>query len=86
MVVVVVAQDALRVAVRILVLTGAEGPEEPPQPREAEQERHRDEDGENVQLSLSAFSETQIDDADMASAAMIGVACPASARGMATAL
>jgi hypothetical protein len=73
-VVVVVAQDARGVALGVVVLPVAKGPEERAQPEQAEPERDRDEDGEDGHLSLSALSETQIDDVDIASAAMIGLA------------
>lgn len=85
-VVVVVPQDALRVAVGIVVLVVPKGPEKRDKSQEPETQRRGYENGEDRHLSLNALSDTQIDEADMASAAMIGVAWPDSATGIATAL
>ena len=53
----------------------------------AQKQRYRDQNGQDFHyFNLSAFSETLIDDNDMASAAASGVAAPISARGTAITL
>src|SRR5690606_40398395 len=79
-----VAEDAFGVALGVVVLAVAQRPEKGQQPQRPQQQRYRDQEGQHLhQRNLSAFSVTQIELADIASAAIRGVAKPAMAIGTA---
>ena len=89
MIVVIPAQDAVRIALRIVVLVAVQRPEEGAKPDPPEHQRNRNQigkDSHDLYRSLNALSDTVIDDADIAKAAMSGVASPRTASGIATAL
>ncbi|SFB00675.1 hypothetical protein SAMN05421688_2311 [Poseidonocella pacifica] len=85
----IIRQHAPRIAFEIIVLTCAEGVEKRNQPCSAEAKRNGDQQDEYVHVrppSLSALSDTVMELADMASAAINGVAKPATASGTASTL
>ena len=91
MIVPVIAKDAMRVAVRVIILPVPERPEKGNEPESAEKQRNRDQDdqhfhGPGPYFSRSALSDTVIEDVDIARAAIKGVAKPRRATGTATAL
>ena len=89
MIVVLVTEDAAGIALRVVVLVGLHRVDEEGKPGTSEQQRDGDKEDENVHggyLSLSALSDTVIELADMAKAAISGVARPATASGTATIL
>lgn len=86
------AQDAGGCTVGVVKLAGFDGPKEKRQPKAAQQQRNWDKVDKDVHMrpiskcpyfSRSAFSETVIDDSDIARAAASGVARPTSASGTA---
>ena len=90
-IVVILAQDAVAVAFRIVELPVPQRPEERCKTKAAQEQRYRDEVDKHLHrrspyFSRSAFSVTVSDDVDIASAAMSGVASPTSATGTATTL
>ncbi len=90
MIVPVLLEDALTVAGGVIILMIAQRPYEGDKPDATQQERNRDQVDEHFHgwtyLSLSALSETVMDEDDMARAAMRGVASPSSATGTAITL
>jgi len=88
MVVPVLVQDSVRVALRVVILFRFQRPDEGHEPDPAEEQRNGNEGAKDIHryFSRSAFSETVIDDSDIASAAASGVASPTSASGTATML
>lgn len=90
MVVPILAQDPLAVPVGVIVLPVSQGPEEGDKADPAEKQRNRYQVDEHLHpgayLSRSALSDTVMDDADIASAAISGVASPSRAIGTATML
>ena len=86
MIIPVFGEDAAGVALRVIILAVFQRPEECGQPDRAQKQRHRNKDAQDRHFSRSAFSDTVIDDSDMASAAASGVASPTSAIGTATIL
>lgn len=86
---VIVEQDARGIALFIIVLIRADGPDETDEAKRAQDKRDRDENDEDVHLENLmrwALSRTVIEEADIARAAANGVAYPASAMGIAIAL
>lgn len=91
MVVIIAAQDALAVALGVVVLAAPERPPEAHQTRQPQKQRHGYQYGKNVHrdpgikdyFSRSAFSATVIEETDIASAAISGEASPTSAIGTA---
>lgn len=78
----------MAVAFGIIKLFPFQGPEKRNQPYPAKDKRNRDKEDQDIHLrcNLKAFSDTVIDEADIANAAAKGVANPASAIGIATRL
>jgi len=85
MVIPVLVQDAVRVALWVVILFRFQRPDEGHKPDAAEKQRNRNERAEDIHryFSRRALSETVIDDSDIASAAASGVASPTSASGTA---
>lgn len=82
-----IGQNALSIALGIVELPTLKRPKKRHQPKPAQPKRHRNEECDDLhQRSLSAFSVTEIELADIASAAISGVAKPASAKGTAMVL
>ncbi len=87
--VIIFRQNPPRVAFQIFVLIVAQAPQERGKASTTQDQRHRDQKNENVHtlpFSRRAFSNTVIEDADMAIEAISGVAKPASAIGTAMTL
>lgn len=86
-IVVIVAQDAMGVALGIIELALAQHPPERGQTDTTETKADRDEDTEDFhQRSLRALSDTVRDEVDIASAAIRGEHRPATASGTASRL
>src|SRR5690606_35590785 len=89
-VVLVVEQDAIGRAFRIVELAMAQRPEKRGEPREAEAERNRYQEQQAVHLtalaSRSELATTTSELADIAAAAISGVSRPATASGTANTL
>lgn len=83
-----VVENATTVALRILVLAASQSVNKSTQSNYAEHEGYRNQIGQYVhrQIPRKAFSETVIEESDIASAAIRGVASPATASGTATIL
>lgn len=90
MVVPILAQDAVAVAFGVFELPRPQCPKEGQQTKPAKNKRYWDQDGEHFHgepyFSLRALSVTVSEEVDMASAAISGVARPASATGTAITL
>ncbi len=89
LVVEVCPQDALRIPVRVVVLSVSHGPEKRGEPHSAKEQRDRDQKGEDFHRDYRrrrALSETIIDEVDIAIAAESGLARPMSASGTAMVL
>jgi len=87
MIVPFLGQDAVGVTLRIVKLPRPHRPEERRQTDTAQNQRYWNEDRQNFHyFNRMAFSDTVIDDKDMASAAASGVASPNSASGTAMTL
>lgn len=88
MIVVILGQDPVGITFGVVELTRLHRPDECGKPDTAKEKRSRDQDAKDfhVYFNRNAFSETVIDDSDMARAAASGVAIPTSARGTATTL
>lgn len=74
---IVVVENAMRRAFEIIVLAGLHRPDEGAEPDQPEQQCQRNEDDEDIHATfpaLRAFSVTMIDEPDIASAAIRGVA------------
>lgn len=75
MVVPILCQNPVGIALRIIKLTGFHRPKERNQTNAAKEQRNRDQDRQDFHhFSLSALTDTVIDEIDMASAAAKGVA------------
>ena len=84
-VVVIGLEDAVRIAFGVVILPGTQRPEEGGKAKPAQKQRYRNKIGQNIHhFTRKAFSETLIEDSDIASAAASGVASPTSASGTAT--
>ena len=82
-----VQQDTLGRALQVFVLMAAQGPQKRDQPGTCKHQGHRNKDKQHVhQRTRNAFSNTVIDDNDIAIAAPNGVANPRIAIGTATTL
>ncbi len=85
MIVPTIIQNPFRIAMGIFVLSRAQRVQEPTQPNTAKAQGNRDKIRQHIHFgfNLSAFNETAIDELDIASAAISGVASPATASGTA---
>ena len=89
MIVPIAVQDALRIALGIVVLIGPQREEKKQQARAAQYQGNRDQIGQNIHIayrSRNALSDTVIELAYMAKAATNGVARPSTAIGTAITL
>lgn len=88
MVVPILCQDTVRVTFRVVELPGFHRPQKGGKADTAKKQGNGNEDAKDFHghFNLRAFSETVMDDSDMASAAASGVASPTSASGTATTL
>lgn len=85
----VVAEDAAAVPLRIVILATAQGIEKTRKANATQNQRNGYQISQDVHRGprkRSAFNETVIEDVDMASAAINGVARPATAKGTAITL
>lgn len=90
----IVNQDATRRALKIIILTRPDRPDERGEAQAAKQQRNGNEDRDDVHLgpsassrfNRSAFIVTSRDEDDIATAATSGVTKPAIAKGTAIAL
>lgn len=84
MIIPLIIQNALAVTFRIIVLPTAQGINKPCQSKPPQDQRNRDKIRQDRHdRTRSAFKDTVIDELDIASAAINGVANPAAANGTA---
>lgn len=88
MVVPILCQDTVRVTFGVVELPGFHRPQKGGKADAAKKQRDGNEDAKDFHryFNRNAFSETVMDDSDMANAAASGVASPTSASGTATTL
>lgn len=81
-------QNPFGVSRRIAILFVTQGPDECPKTNPPKSQRNRDKPEQNIHYAFirMAFSETVIDDTDIATADISGVAKPSNAKGTATIL
>ena len=74
-------QKALGIAFGVVKLAIFQRPEERQKPAKAQNQRDWDQPEQDCHFTLKAFSDTRIDEVDIASAATSGEASPAIAKG-----